>query len=63
MNKYKVRTEGGHNGKAGIVAPFEYQIKLEDREYKVGGVIEHEGNKYKVRELGKTLIVYMMPIK
>lgn len=41
---------------------FDYNIILPDREYKIGEIIEHDNKKYKVRAMGRSFIVFLIPV-
>lgn len=41
---------------------FDYNIQLPERVYEMGEIIDHEGKKYTVRALGKTFLVYLVPV-
>lgn len=40
---------------------FDYDIVLEDREYEVGETITHDAKQYKVRQIGKSFVVHLIP--
>ncbi|MGV2886206.1 hypothetical protein [Paenibacillus taichungensis] len=42
---------------------FDYNIQLPERVYAVGETIEHDGKKYAVRALGKSFLVFLVPIQ
>lgn len=40
---------------------FDYNIELENREYKIGEIVNSHGKEYVVRALGKSFIVCLVP--
>ncbi len=40
---------------------FDYDIVLDDRNYEIGETVTHGTKKYRVREIGKCFIIYLVP--